>query len=292
MSPLWHERPSLACSVRLSSKTVWSGVLSPRAQNLTRKVFDGLTEEVRGIDGPGLPYAKVNEGDDGLVFATGIAKFIQPVCTKLCEALGAEAGDVVFFMPGKFNDVCKYLHYVRTRLATILDVIPKDRWDLLWVVDFPLLEWDDEEQRWVSTHHPFTAPLDEDIPLLDTDPGKVRDKAYDLVLNGTEMAGGSIRIHQQKIQKKVFSLLGISEEEAHEKFEFLLDALRFGAPPHGGIAFGFDRWVMVLAGVESLRDVIAFPKTQREVCPLTGTTSPVAKAQLDELFLSMKPLPK
>jgi aspartyl-tRNA synthetase len=160
------------------------------------------------------------------------------------------------------------------------------------VVDFPLVEWDEEEQRWTSTHHPFTAPLDEDIPLLDTDPGKARAKAYDLVLNGTEMAGGSIRIHQREIQQKIFSLLGISEEEAHEKFEFLMDALRFGAPPHGGIAFGFDRWIMVLAGMESLRDVIAFPKTQRAVCPLTNAPGSVSPAQLEELFLSLKLPPR
>jgi aspartyl-tRNA synthetase len=234
----------------------------------------------------------VTEGGNGVEFATGIAKYVQPMRAKLCEVLGARPGDAIFFMPGKFGDVCKYLNYLRTRLATILDVIPKGRWDLLWVIDFPLLEWAEEEQRWVSTHHPFTAPLDEDIPLLDTDPGKVRDKAYDLVLNGTEMAGGSIRIHQREVQSKVFSLLGISAQEANEKFEFLLDALRFGAPPHGGIAFGFDRWVMMLAGVESLRDVIAFPKTQRAVCPLTNAPSPVSKAQLDELYLALKPLPK
>ena len=145
---------------------------------------------------------------------------------------------------------------------------------------------------WINhPDHPFTTPLDEDISLLETDPGKVRSDAYDLVLNGTEMAGGSIRIHQGEIQKKVFALLGIGEEEAREKFEFLLDALRFGAPPHGGIAFGLDRWVMILSGSDSLRDVIAFPKTQRAACPLTGAPGPVPKAQLDELFLQVKPLP-
>ena len=255
---------------------------------LTRKVLDGLTEEVRGIGGAGLPYVKVTRGDTGLELATGIAKYIQPVCAVLCEQIGAEPGDTVFFSAGKFAEVCKYLNYVRTRLASMLDVIPKGRWDLLWVVDFPLLEWDEEEQRWVSTHHPFTAPLDEDIPLLDGDPGKVHAKAYDLVLNGTEMAGGSIRIHQRNIQQKVFSLLGIEPEEAHEKFEFLLEGLRYGAPPHGGIAFGFDRWAMMLAGAESLREVIAFPKTARAVCPLTNAPNPVSQAQLDELFLTLK----
>lgn len=271
------------------------------ATKLTRKILDVLTGDVEGIGASGLPYVKViapphspigNGGVGGVAFATGIAKFIQADCARLLARLGAGPGDVIFFMAGKFADVCKYLHYVRTRLASILDVIPKGRWDLLWVVDFPLVEWDDQEQRWTSTHHPFTAPREEDISLLDSDPGAVRAKAYDLVLNGTEMAGGSIRIHKREIQQKVFSLLGISPDEAQEKFAFLLEALRFGAPPHGGIAFGFDRWVMMLAGAESLREVIAFPKTQRAVCPLTNAPAPVSQTQLDELFLSLKPLPK
>ena len=271
---------------------VVKAIVAKRAEALTRKITDTLTEEVRGIGGTGLPLVKVTQGAGGLELATGIAKHLQPLCGKLCQRVGAEPGDTVFFMPGKFAEVCKYLHFVRTRLADLLQVIPKDRWNLLWVVDFPLLVWDEQEDRWFSTHHPFTAPLDEDIPLLDTDPGKVRDKAYDLVLNGIEMAGGSIRIHQSEVQKKVFSLLGISPEEARAKFEFLLDALRFGAPPHGGIAFGFDRWIMMLSRSDSLRDVIAYPKTQRAVCPLTNAPSPVSPSQLDELYLSLKPLPK
>jgi len=250
-----------------------------------------LAEELKGIGAGGLPLVKVIQGDGGTEFSTGVAKFLKPVCAQLCGQVGAEPGDIIFLMPGTFADVCKYLSYLRARLAEILDVIPQDQWDLLWVVDFPLVEWNDEEQRWSSTHHPFTAPFDEDIPLLETDPGKVRAKAYDLVLNGTEMAGGSIRIHQQDIQQKVFGLLGIGPEEARRKFEFLLDALRFGAPPHGGIAFGFDRWVMELNKSESLRDVIAFPKTARAVCPLTDAPSPVSQAQLDELYLSLKPMP-
>jgi aspartyl-tRNA synthetase len=258
------------------------------ADKLTRKITDGLGEEVRGIGGAGLPAVKVIETDGKPEFATGIAKFIQPICRKLCEGVGAEIGDVIFFMPGQFADVCKYLHYARTRLANILDVIPKDRWDLLWIVDFPLVVWDEEEQRWFSTHHPFTAPMDEDIPLLDTDPGKVRDKAYDLVLNGVEMAGGSIRIHRQDIQQKIFRLLGIGPEEARQKFSYLLDALQLGAPPHGGIAYGFDRWVMMLTDSESLRDVIAYPKTQKAVCPMMETPSEVAAAQLEELNLAIK----
>ncbi|MFQ5461399.1 MAG: aspartate--tRNA ligase [Phycisphaerae bacterium] len=262
------------------------------ADTLTRKITDGLTEELKGIGAGGLPLTKVVSGDDGVAFATGVAKFLQPVCKNVCERLGAEVGDVIFFMPGVYADVCKYLHYARTQLAKWLNLIPKDRWDVLWVVDFPLVVWDEQEQRYFSAHHPFTAPFDEDIPKLDTDPGSVRAKAYDLVLNGTEMAGGSIRIHQQEVQQKVFSMLGIGPEEARAKFEFLLDALRFGAPPHGGIAFGLDRWVMMLSKSESLRDVIAYPKTQRAVCPLTQAPGEIDQKQLDELFLSIKPLPK
>lgn len=266
-------------------------LVAKQADKLTRKIIDGLTEEIRGIGGSGLPYVKVAGSAGSPEFATGIAKFIQPVCGKICQRLEAETGDVIFIMPGTLADVSKYLHHVRTRLASLLELIPENRWDLLWVVDFPLFGWDDETQRWTSVHHPFTAPLDDDIPLLESDPGKVRAKAYDLVLNGTEMAGGSIRIHQRDVQQKVFSLLGIGPEEANEKFEFLLDALRFGAPPHGGIAFGFDRWVMMLTGAQSLREVIAFPKTQRAVCPLTDAPGTVATSQLDELFLSTKTPP-
>jgi aspartyl-tRNA synthetase len=267
-------------------------VVAPGGAELTRKVIDTLTEEIRGIGGSGLPVVKVGDKDGTIELTTGIAKFLQPVAGKLCDTVGARPGDAIFFMPGSFADVSKYLHHIRTKLGKILDVIPNDRWDLLWVVDFPLVVWDEDEKRWFSTHHPFTAPIDEDVALLDSDPGKVRDKAYDLVLNGIEMAGGSIRIHQQDVQKKIFRLLGISEEEAKEKFEFLLDALRFGAPPHGGIAFGLDRWAMLLSKSDSLRDVIAFPKTQRAVCPLTNAPGPVATAQLDELFLATKPPPK
>ena len=258
-------------------------------EKLTRKVTDGLAEEVKGVGGAGLPLVKVAQAGQ---LATGVAKFLQGIGASLCSKLGAEPGDTIFFMPGTLPDVCKYLHLVRTRLGAILGLIPTGRWDLLWVQDFPLFGWNQEEQRWSSVHHPFTAPRDEDLPLLETDPGKVRSKAYDLVLNGTEMAGGSIRIHQQEVQQKVFSILGISRDEAHERFEFLLDALQFGAPPHGGIAFGFDRWVMMLSESDSLRDVVAFPKTQRAVCPLTNAPGPVAQKQLDELFLTIKPLPK
>lgn len=257
---------------------------------MTRKVTDGLTEELKGIGAGGLPLTKVIKSESGEPeFSTGVAKFLQPLCVQLLKATGAKVGDAIFFMPGSYGDVCKYLHHTRTRLAEILDLIPEGQWNLLWVVDFPAFEWDETEKRYYSLHHPFTAPRDEDIPLLDTDPSKVIAKAYDLTLNGIEMAGGSIRIHQREVQSKVFGLLGISEAEAHEKFEYLLDALRFGAPPHGGIAMGFDRWVMLMGQQNSLRDVIAFPKTQRAVCPLTGAPGEVSDAQLEELGIDYRP---
>ena len=264
-------------------------IVAPGGDKLTRKVTDGLTEEVKGIGAGGLPLTKVVSGAGGVEFATGVAKFVKPVLRPLCEKVGARPGDVIFFAAGKFADVCKYLHCARTRLADILELIPEGKWNLLWVVDFPLMVWDEQEGRYFSTHHPFTAPRDEDLPLLDTDPGRVRAKAYDLVLNGMEMAGGSIRIHRRDIQGKVFEKLGITEEEAKQKFEHLMEALRYGAPPHGGIAFGLDRWVMSLAGVPSIRDVIAFPKTQRAVCPLTGAPSAVDPAQLAELGIDLRP---
>ncbi|MCP4249454.1 MAG: aspartate--tRNA ligase [bacterium] len=256
---------------------------------LTRKVTDGLTEEVKGIGAGGMPVTKVVEEGGQLALSTGVAKFLQPLCHPLCEAVGAKPGDTIFFAAGKFADACKYLHHTRTRLAEILDAIPEGKWNLLWVVDFPLVEWKEEEGRFFSTHHPFTAPRDEDLALLETDPGKVKAKAYDLVLNGMEMAGGSIRIHQQHVQRKIFDILGISEAEAKLKFEHLLEALRYGAPPHGGIAFGFDRWIIMLAGVQSIRDVIAFPKTQRAVCPLTEAPGPVDPRQLLELGIDLRP---
>lgn len=255
---------------------------------LTRKITDGLNEELQGIGAGGLPLVKVDAGEGGPTFSTGIAKFLAPFADSLCRKLNAKPGDMVFFMPGTPQGVAKHLSYLRGRLAEILGLIPKNEWNLLWVVDFPLLTWDEEERRWFSTHHPFTAPRDEDLHLLESTPEKARSKAYDLVLNGTEMAGGSIRIHNRDVQKKVFSILGISEEEAQLRFSFLMDALRYGAPPHGGIAFGLDRWVMLLSAQESLRDVIAFPKTTKAACPLTGAPAPVSEAQLRELGLRLK----
>lgn len=260
---------------------------SEGAEKLTRKITDALTEEIKGMGGGGLATTKVQGTPDAPEFASGVAARIQRFCKEICTAAGAEPGDQIFFSPGKPSDVAKFLHFARLRLADVLGLIPKDRYDILWIVDFPLLAWDEEEKRYVSSHHPFTMPLDEDIPLLETNPPAVRSQAYDLVINGTEMAGGSIRIHRGDVQQKVFELLGISEEDAHRKFEHLMSALRFGPPPHGGIAFGLDRWIMTLGGTSSIRDVIAFPKTQRAVCPLTDAPSEVAPEQLRELGIRL-----
>ena len=181
------------------------------------------------------------------------------------------------------------MHHTRKKLAEILDLIPAGAWKPMWVTEFPLVMWDEDDQRWYSTHHPFTAPIDEHLDRIESDTGNLKSKAYDLVLNGTEMGGGSIRIHQLDVQRRVFNVLGISDQEAHAKFEHLMEALRFGAPPHGGIALGLDRWVMLLAGQQSLRDVVAFPKTQRAVCQLTGAPAEVADAQLAELGIDINP---
>jgi aspartyl-tRNA synthetase len=260
----------------------------PTGKVLTRKVIDGLTEEIKGMGGAGLPVTKVAVDGAGAKLETGIAKFLAPFTGDLIAKTCARPGDVIWFMPGSFASVSKYLAYLRGRLGSILNVI-RDELALLWVTDFPMFEWDEEEKRWNSIHHPFTAPTDEDLPLLfANDPaglGKIRSKAYDMVLNGTELGGGSIRIHRADVQSRVFELLGISPEEAKVKFDFLLKALQYGPPPHGGLAFGLDRIVMLLTGATSLRDVIAFPKTQRGADPMSGAPGPVSEKQLTELFI-------
>ena len=268
----------------LDSGGVVKCLVAKGGEKLTRKITDGLTEELRGMGAGGLALTKLTAGEDGgPKCATGIARFVQPIAADLCARTGAEVGDAVFFAAGPEDECNKYLSYVRGRLAQIMDIIPAGAWNFAWVLDFPLVLYDRDEQRHMSVHHPFTSPVDEDLGLLDTEPLAVRSKAYDIVLNGTELGGGSIRIHDGSIQQKVFGLLGISDDEARQKFEFLMEALRFGAPPHGGIALGIDRIVMMMLGLGSLRDVVAFPKTQRAVCPLTHAPGPVSDRQLEEL---------
>jgi len=263
---------------------------------LTRKEIDKRVEDIKGVGGAGLPYTKVVADGAGVKLETGVAKFLAHVTAELLAKTSAKPGDVIWFMPGSVSDVSKYLAHLRGRLGNILGLIPAGKWNLLWVTDFPMFVWDDEEKRWNSTHHPFTAPTDEDLPLLFADDtaglGKIRSKAYDMVLNGIELGGGSIRIHEAKVQSRVFELLGITPDEARVKFDFLLKALQYGPPPHGGLAFGLDRIVMLLTGATSLRDVIAFPKTQRGVDPMSGAPGPVAEKQLAELFIKSTAPPK
>ncbi|MGB5705391.1 MAG: aspartate--tRNA ligase [Arenicellales bacterium] len=261
----------------------------PGGNSLSRAQIDQYTEYVAQYGAKGLAYIKVNDvtaGRSGL--QSPILKFLpDDVLGKLIERTAAASGDVVFFGADQAGVVNDALGALRLKIGHDLEMVT-DGWKPLWVVDFPLLEWSQDDSRWQSLHHPFTAPRDSDEALLDSDPGKVLSRAYDLVLNGTEIGGGSIRIHRSDLQQKVLNVLGIDNEEAKAKFGFLLDGLKYGAPPHGGIAFGVDRLVAMMSGVESIRDVIAFPKTQKATCLLTQAPSEVDQRQLRELGIQLR----
>jgi aspartyl-tRNA synthetase len=251
----------------------------------SRKDLDDLTEFVKIYGAKGLAWVKMTE--EG--WQSPIAKFFTPEeLEKINQALDAQVGDLLMFVADSTSITNESLGRLRGHLGQKLGLAKKDDYQFVWITDFPLLEWDGEAKRHVAVHHPFTAPRDEDLALLDTDPGKACAKAYDLVLNGSEIGGGSIRIHDQSIQSKMFNLLGIGDEEAQEKFGFLLDALEYGAPPHGGLAFGLDRLVMILTGSDSIRDVIAFPKTQKATCLLSGAPGEVDDKQLQELSIRLR----
>ncbi len=256
----------------------------PGGAAMTRKETDTLTEDMKGIGAGGLPLVKVASEGGKVVFQTGIAKFFTPESTaEMLAATGAEPNDVLLFAAGPESDVCKHLSWLRETIARRKNLIPEGKWNFLWVVDFPMFEWHPEDKRWYATHHPFTSPRDEDADTFDQEPGKARAKAYDMVLNGTELGGGSIRIHRTDIQQRVFQMMNIGREEQEMKFGFLLKALKYGPPPHGGLAFGLDRVVMLLAGMTNLREVIAFPKTARATDLMMSAPSAVDPNQLEEL---------
>ena len=261
------------------------GVTAKNAVNVyTRKEVDKLTEFVKGIGAKGLAWIRLT--DDGI--ASSFAKFMtEDEMNAILKKAGAEKGDVVFIVADtKNNSVLSTLGAVRCEAAKKLDIIG-DGFNLLWIVEFPFFDWDEETQQFVAMHHPFTAPLDECLDYLETDKGAVRAKAYDLVLNGIELSSGSIRITDSLLQGRIFKLLGLSEEEAHQKFGYLLDAFKFGPPPHGGMGIGLDRLIMQLLKAESLRDVIAFPKVQNASEPMTECPSPVDGVQLTELGIKL-----
>jgi len=251
----------------------------PGAGSMSRKELDDLTNDAKQAGAKGLVWIKVTA--EGV--SSPVAKFLSAVQDRLLGKAGAAAGDLVLLVGDAPAVAATVLGRLRVDLARRFKLIPEDRDVFAWVIDFPLVEWNADEKRWDAVHHPFTAPRDEDLPLLESDPGKARAKAYDLVLNGQEAAGGSIRIHQKGVQERLFGLIGISKEEAQARFGFLLEALEFGAPPMGGIAFGVDRLAASLVGQESIREVIAFPKTQKGTCPLTDAPAPVDARQLRDL---------
>lgn len=262
---------------------------APGGGALTRKVVDGYAEFVAAYGAKGLAYIKVNDrsrGREGL--QSPILKFLpEDTVLAILSRTGAEDGDLIFFGADDSEVVNAALGALRLKLAADLGLQPRG-WQPLWIVDFPMFEWNREERRWESLHHPFTAPKTAEPGDLEANPGACLSRAYDLVLNGTEIGGGSIRIHRREMQEAAFRLLGIGAEEAQEKFGFLLEALRYGCPPHGGIAFGLDRLVMLMTGSTSIREVIAFPKTQSAACPLTAAPAPVPEAQLRELSITLR----
>jgi aspartyl-tRNA synthetase len=263
-------------------------IRAPGAAAFSRKQLDDLVAFAIEAGARGLAWIKLaDEGWQG-----PLVKFLaEGEKAALAEALGARSGDVIFFGADDQAVVASVLGQVRIRLAQELNLIREGDFKLAWVTDFPLLEYDPQAKRFVAVHHPFTAPREADLGLLADDPGRVLAQAYDLVLNGNEIGGGSIRIHRPEVQAAVFQALGLSPAEAREKFGFLLDALAYGAPPHGGCALGLDRLTMLLAGALSLRDVIAFPKTQKATCPLTEAPGPVGPGQLLELSLRLQEKP-
>jgi aspartyl-tRNA synthetase len=288
------ELVDLSDILRDSSFKVFSGAIASGGQvkaitvkgcaDWSRKEVDNWGQVAQVFGAKGLAWLALKEG--GL--KGSVAKFLsEEEVAAIQKATGAETGDMLFFVADNKKVVANVLGELRVRLAKALNLIDPDRYAFTWVTEFPLLEYSEEDNRYYAMHHPFTMPMEEDVPLLETDPGRVRAKAYDMVLNGFEIGGGSQRIYQRDIQEKMFQALGLSMEDAKEKFGFLLEAFEYGAPPHGGIAFGFDRIVMLLAGRTNLRECIAFPKTTSGTCLLTEAPAPVDEQQLNDLHIQI-----
>lgn len=262
------------------------GINAEGQGSMPRKKIDKLVEFAKGYGAKGLAYIAIAE--DG-TRKSSFAKFMtDEEMDALVAAMDGKAGDLLLFAADKKKLVYDVLGALRLELAKQMELLNKNEYRFVWVTEFPLLEWSEEENRFTAMHHPFTMPMDEDIPLLDTDPGAVRAKAYDIVLNGNEIGGGSVRIHQDDIQERMFKELGFTPEAAHEQFGFLLDAFKYGVPPHAGLAYGLDRLVMLIAKVDSIRDVIAFPKVKDASCLMTQAPQRVSEAQLDELGLEVE----
>lgn len=285
------------CSFKVFAATVEKGGVvkgfcAPQANRFSRSDIEKtLTDFVAGHGAKGLAWFKVakNDAGDRLELKSNIAKFFtETQQAQIIERFGAADDSLILMVADKETVANKSLAPLRVKLGADLGLYEDNRFEFVWVVDFPLFEWNEDERRYDSLHHPFTAPVAEDLPKLETDPAHIRSQAYDLVVNGSEIGGGSIRIHNPEVQAKVFDLLNISRQQAQQRFGFFLKALEYGAPPHGGIAFGLDRMVMLLTGTDNIRDVIAFPKTQRGQCLLTEAPSDVDQAQLDELNLRVQ----
>ncbi len=261
------------------------GINAEGQGHMPRKKIDALVEFAKGFGAKGLAYLSVNE--DG-TYKSSFAKFMTEEQLKaLVDAMGGKPGDLLLFAADKNKVVWDVLGNLRLELARNLGLLDKNQFNFLWVTEFPLLEWSEEQNRFVAMHHPFTMPMDEDLDKIDTDPGAVRAKAYDIVLNGTELGGGSVRIHQADIQEKMFEVLGFTKEQAQERFGFLLDAFKYGVPPHAGLAYGFDRLMMLMTGADSIREVIAFPKVKDASDLMTNAPDVVDPVQLDELGIAV-----
>ena len=275
---------------QIEKKGIITGLVAPGCGEYTRNQLDVLTDFVKKLGAGGLIWMRVKESDSGTELEAPIAKFLSDEEKKnLVEKIEAKAGDLIFIVSGERLKALTIMGHLRLEMARRLELIRNDsKSHLLWVTDFPLFEWDDQTKRYYAMHHPFTSPKLEDVQYMESDPGRVHARAYDLVLNGNEIAGGSIRIHDSDLQAKMFKALGISDEEAEYRFGFLMNAFKYGAPPHGGIAFGFDRMAMIFADENSIRDVIAFPKTASGVSLMDDAPSTVGEEQLRELHIKIR----